>query len=261
MGIANFPAIVGAASEPAIPEPTSPELVLIDPELRRAFLAQESLAQVLLQVVPDLEPSPPTPPVSTTEREPVALPKILWSSDGRAPALAALPLEAPAPRRRNAVRVILPISLAVNAILIAVVVSDATVSTQVSPPAPILDATVPGNTQESASPLKSGQRSSSGSRAGTASGRTSPRNGALERKLLNLVVQAPAGKLPPALIDSKTGLAKNGLQAVCRRKSPRSFLCVIQPPRHKPGEGLYASYRVNRKGDGGTFHWYPYRSG
>ena len=99
MGIANFPAIVGAAPQPAIPEPISPELVLIDPELRQALLAQESLARVPLEVVPNLEPPPPTPPVSAPEREPVALPKILWFSDRRAPASAASPpqaLEAPA---------------------------------------------------------------------------------------------------------------------------------------------------------------------
>src|SRR5947207_2197991 len=148
MGIANFPAIVGAAPQPAIPEPISPELVLIDPELRNALLAQESLARVPLEVVPNLEPPPPTPPVSAPEREP-----------------------------------------------------------------------------------------------------------------LNRLVQTPAGKLPRALIDSKTGLAKNGLQAVCRSENARSFLCVVQPPKHRPGEGLYVRYRLNGKGNGGTFTWYRYRNG
>jgi hypothetical protein len=158
--------------------------------------------------------------------------------------------------------VILPISLALNAILIALAVSDATVSPQASPPAPVLDATAPGNTaQESAPSPKSGQGSSSGLRGGAASGVTSPRSGALERKVLNLIVQAPAGKLPGALIDSKTGLAKNGLQAVCRRKSARSFLCVVQPAQHKLGEGAYVRYRLNQSGSGGKFAWYAYRNG
>jgi hypothetical protein len=263
MGIANFRAIVAAAPQPAITETISPELVLVDPELRQALLARERLARIPLQLVPDAEP-PPIPQESTPEREPVERPKILWLSNRPVPVPAAsLPqaVEVPAPRRRNAVRVVLPVSLALNAILIALTVSDATVSQQANSPPPVLDVTAPGsNAQKSAPPSKS-QSSSSGSRAGAASGVPRLRSGTLERKLLNLVVQAPAGKLPPALIDSKTGLAKNGLQAVCRRKSPRSFLCVIQPPKHKPGEGLYASYRVNRKGDGGTFRWYPYRSG
>jgi hypothetical protein len=264
MSIANLPAIVTAAPEPAIPEPISPELVLVDPELRQALLAQESLARVPLQVVPDAQP-PPTPPESTPEREPVPLPKILWLSDRQAPAPVASPpqaLEVPSSRRRKLVRVALPISLALNAALIALTVSDATVSPQESSPAPVLDATAPANNPQESSPSKSGQGSSSGSTAGAPSGVARPRNGALERKVLNLIVQAPAGKLPRALIDPKTGLAKNGLQAVCRRESAqRSFLCVIQPPKHKLGEGLYVRYGVNRKGTGGAFTWYRYRNG
>jgi hypothetical protein len=262
MRIANVPAIVAASPDPAIPEPISPELVLVDPELRQALLARERLARVPLQVVPDVEP-PPRLPEATREREPVALPMILWLSDRQAPARAAPPpqaLEVPASRRQKLVRVILPISLALNATLIALAVSDATVSPQASSPAPALDETPPGGNAQT-SPPTSGQGSSSGSTAGAAGGVAKPRNGALERKLLNLIVQAPAGRLPRALINSNTGLAKNGLQAVCRRESTRSFLCVIQPPKHKPGEGLYARYRVNRKGNGGTFRWYPYREG
>jgi hypothetical protein len=263
MDIANLPAIVGVAPEPAIPEPISPELVLVDPELRQALLAQESLARVPLQVVPDVESPPPTPPESTPERESVALPKIVWFSDRQAPAPAAPPPQAPevpATRRRKLVRVILPVSLALNATLIALAVSDATSSPEASPPAPVLDATASGSKPQT-SPPNSGQGSSSGSKAGGANGVARPRNGALERKLLNLVVQSPAGKLPRALIDSKTGLAKNGLQAVCRRRNARSFLCVIQPPKHKLGEGLYVRYRLDRKGAGGRFIWYRYRTG
>ena len=51
---------------------------------------------------------------------------------------------------------------------------------------------------------------------------------AVERKLLTVIVQSPAGKLPPALIDGKTGLAKNNLQAVCTPSSDaQSFVCVV----------------------------------
>jgi hypothetical protein len=271
MKIASAPAIARPPREQAVPEPSSPipepispELVLVDPTLREALLARESAARVPLQVVPDVEPAQ-APPESVPEPEPVAVPKIVWFSDRHAPVPAAPPtraVEVPGGRRRKAVRVILPISLALNAILIALSVSDATVSPQATSPAPAIDATAQGNTTRTpASPPKSGQGSSSGSKAGATSVVTHPRNGALERKLLNLVVQAPAGRLPRALIDSKTGLAKNGLQAVCRREKARSFLCVVQPPRHKLGEGLHVRYRVNRKGNGGTFRWYRYRKG
>jgi hypothetical protein len=82
----------------------------------------------------------------------------------------------------------------------------------------------------------------------------------VERKVLALVVQSPAGKLPAALIEGRTGLAKNNLQAVCRLGQQSSFLCVIRPARHKPNEGLYVRYRPRRNG-GGVFTWYRYRNG
>ena len=150
--------------------------------------------------------------------------------------------------------VLLPLSLALNAILIAFAVSDATSSSEPTPAPPALNVNLPGN--------GAGQQSNGRAKPTAPKGEApKPRSPALERKLLTAIIQAPAGKLPRTLIDSKTGLAKNGLQAVCRRASGRSFLCLVQPPKHKPGEGLYVRYRVNRKGNGGTFTWYRYRNG
>lgn len=83
---------------------------------------------------------------------------------------------------------------------------------------------------------------------------------AIERRILALVVQSPSGKLPPTLVDQKTGLAKNNLQAVCRSAPSNSLLCVVRPARHRPGEGLSVRYRPSRDGRG-SFVWYPYRSG
>jgi hypothetical protein len=85
--------------------------------------------------------------------------------------------------------------------------------------------------------------------------------GNVEQQALYTVIQSPARKLPRALINSKTGLARNGLQAHCRRETRSSFWCVVRPARHKPGEGLYARYRVNRKGTSGAFTWFRYRNG
>jgi hypothetical protein len=63
------------------------------------------------------------------------------------------------------------------------------------------------------------------------------------------------------LIDPRTGLAKNNLQAVCRHNGePDSFLCLVRPLRHKPGEGLYVRYRQTRNGRA-RITWYRYRSG
>lgn len=82
---------------------------------------------------------------------------------------------------------------------------------------------------------------------------------AVERKLLTVIVQSPAGKLPPALIDGKTGLAKNNLQAVCTPSSnARSFVCVVTSAIQPGAPPVYALYRPTRTGRGG-FTWYRSR--
>lgn len=45
----------------------------------------------------------------------------------------------------------------------------------------------------------------------------------VERKILARVVQSPAGKLPPALIDRQAGLAKNNLQRFAASAKPHRF--------------------------------------
>jgi hypothetical protein len=84
---------------------------------------------------------------------------------------------------------------------------------------------------------------------------------AIERKLLSAIVQSPAGKLPPALINKRTGLAKNNLQAVCTRSSDsRSFLCVVKSALQPAAGPVYAIYRPTKTGRGG-FTWYRSRHG
>jgi hypothetical protein len=273
MEIAISPAIAAPSPEPAISEPISPELALIDPELRRALQA-EALERGPLRLV--VSPEPPRP-ARAPDRVAVAVSESPRQEQAAAvPAAVSLPLPAAEPRRagrvlagprRYLVRAILPISLVLNAILITLAVSDATVS----PPTaagPSLSRTALDNNSQTPGPTANAKRQSTQTPGAAVTERrpTAPRLGArdprLERKLLNLIVQAPAGKLPRQLINSKTGLAKNNLHAVCRREAGRgSFLCLIQPALHKPGEGLYARYRVKRKGTGGTFTWYHYRSG
>jgi hypothetical protein len=284
MEIAISAAIAARSAELAISEPISPELVLVDPELRGALQAQ-ALERAPLQLLVNPEPEPSRPPPAP-EPAPVALSESpSLSRAAAAPAVVAVPLseaEPPGARwvlgrpQRYLVRAILPISLVLNAILITLAVSDATVS----PPKegrPALSPAVPDTGKERPSLSAKAKRQPNSTQKAPALGKTSaasnraarstaPHLGArdprLERKLLNLIVQAPAGKLPRALIDSKTGLGKNNLHAVCRRSDgSRSFLCVVQPVRHKPGEGLYVRYRSNRKGTGGTFTSYHYRSG
>lgn len=280
MEIAISPAIAATSPEPAITESISPELVLVDPELRRALRAQ-ALEHAPLQLVVDPEPSAP-------ERAPVALSELRSLPQPAAvPAPVSFPLAEAEPHRarrvlawpqRYLVRALLPISLVLNAILITLAVSDATVSPQPTTARSAPSAAAPDSDKQTLSPSAKAKRQPTQTRkaanarkpsAGASSGaarRIAPRLGArdarLERKLLNLIVQAPAGKLPRALIDAKTGLAKNNLHAVCRRSGrSRSFLCVVQPARHKPREGLYVRYRSNRKGTGGRFTSYHYRGG
>jgi alpha-beta hydrolase superfamily lysophospholipase len=77
----------------------------------------------------------------------------------------------------------------------------------------------------------------------------------IEQQLLQRVVQSPDAHLPRALVDPRTGLALNNLQAVCRSGSKGRYLCILRPSVHKPGEGLYVRY-----GPGG-FTWGRYRRG
>ena len=272
MEIAISPAIATRRPEPAVSEPISPELVLVDPELRLALQAQ-AVERAPLQLVVNPEPSRLAP---ASERSPVAASALPWQAHrATVPASVSLALpeaEAPRARRRLAwpqrylVRAILPISLVLNAILISLAVSDATVSPQSTASRPSASPTAPDNVNQTPPFSAKVKRQPTRTRKtpATESKPTATRLGArdprVERKLLNLVVQAPAGKLPPVLIDAKTGLAKNNLHAVCRRESGRrTFLCLVQPAKHKPGEGLYARYRPNRKGTGGTFSSYSYR--
>jgi hypothetical protein len=83
---------------------------------------------------------------------------------------------------------------------------------------------------------------------------------AVERKLVALILQAPAGKLPPALVDPSTGLVKSNVQVICRRAKQRSFLCSARTPSDGARRGLFVRYQVARNGKG-IFRWYGYKNG
>lgn len=69
----------------------------------------------------------------------------------------------------------------------------------------------------------------------------------VERRLLNLLVVSPVDRLPAALIDEKTGIAKNNLQAVCRRHAT-SFACTVAAADPRLGESLVVEYKRDREG-------------
>jgi hypothetical protein len=82
----------------------------------------------------------------------------------------------------------------------------------------------------------------------------------VERKLVSLIVAAPARKLPPRFVDRATGLVKNNVQVVCRRDRTSSFMCAVRLPADTPKSGIYVRYQINRKGKD-VFRWYGYRRG
>jgi hypothetical protein len=238
----------------------SPELVLVDPELARAERARLEA------------PTEPGTNGRVVEQPPVQVPKEVQQTrvgERRIPSRWS---------RERLTPVLLSLSLMTNAILTAVVVAGSrTNHPDATLPPPF--ATTPEGPASAAAPLGSSPhtKTQKPSRHAGASTTTTPRStsrppargatavtagtsAAVERKILALVVRSPAGKLPPALIDRSSGLAKNNLQAVCRATSSRSFLCIVRPARHQPREGLHVRYRPGRGGRG-LFTWYPYRHG
>jgi hypothetical protein len=251
-----------AASIPGVNalEPISPELVLVDPELARVARARlpegppRSAPAAVETTRTLLEPAPAQAPAPTSTEE-VQPPSVSERQ----------------PRHVLLSPALLLVSVFVNIVLISLAVSDArvdqpyqtsTVPVRLPPEIPA----VPPSRSRSPAPKTTGakQRTAPKSQTkptkGARAGVVHETAGAVERKVLGIVVQAPAGKLPPALIDPRTGLAKNNLQAVCRRSSARSFLCIVRPARHRPTEGLYVRYRPGRAG-GSAFTWNRYRTG
>jgi hypothetical protein len=95
-------------------------------------------------------------------------------------------------------------------------------------------------------------------RGATVSTKVSAEKGAVERRIVSLILLAPARKLPRDFIDPTTGLVKNNVQVVCKRRKLRSYLCAIRPPSRGTGKALYVRYLAGKTGDG-VFTWYGYK--
>lgn len=275
-------------------EPISPELVLVDPELaraERARLLERDRRQTLADLAArsrldrELPAQASAAHVRALEAQVETLRVRVRALEGEVHALEAqVPAGADGQRaserrRKRAASIVLPISLIANAVLIAVAVADSRVGEPSSVPPTAVGTTrqelvprVPRTSVPKPSTSKPRTRRAKKSsepppRKSAPTRRTRRHSavvrrtvGAVERKVLAVVVQSPAGKLPPRLINRKTGLAKNGLQAICRRSGTHpSFLCIVRPAHHKPTEGLYVRYRRGRNGRG-VLTWYPYRS-
>jgi hypothetical protein len=84
-----------------------------------------------------------------------------------------------------------------------------------------------------------------------------PRRSVVERKLISLIIAAPARKLPRAFVDPVTGLVRNNVHVTCRKARSHSYRCAIQLPGKQRGS-LIVSYRFGHGGKG-VFTWYGYR--
>jgi hypothetical protein len=246
-----FPAIwrpsrEAATFDPGVqPEPVSPELVLIDPELarrERARLEEKAYLQSLHDVAPlrrALENLPP--PVEEIPRGTPWRDAATFSGRRLVPAL-------------------LMCSLLINGFLVAYLVTgkgeEATqvairmvtlTQTSSSVSAPTGPPTSVASTQVRKAP-----------RATKVPTNVSAAKGAIERRIVSLILLAPSGKLPRAFIDPTTGLVKNNVQVVCKRKKPRSFLCAVRPPSQSASKVLYVRYRTDTNGRA-AFKWFGYR--
>jgi hypothetical protein len=227
------------------PEPVSPELVLIDPELarrERARLEEKAYMHGVLDVAPlrrALENLPP-PIEEIARRRP-------WR-------------DAATFSRRRLVPAVLMCSLLVNGFLVAELVARkgeeaaqvavrmvTLTQTSSGVSAPTVPPTFAASTQARKTP-----------RATKVSTKVSAAKGALERKIVSLILLAPARKLPRDFIDPTTGLVKNNVQVVCNKRTQRSFLCAVRAPSHGTSKALYVRYRTSKNGDG-VFTWYGYK--
>jgi hypothetical protein len=244
------------------PEPVSPELVLIDPELarrERARLEEKAYLKSVLDVAAlrRAAESQPAPEAETVRR------RAQWR-------------EATTFAKRRLVPAALLCSLAANGFFIAHVVTrgvgEEATQVAVRMVTQAESALTESALTESALTESALTESALTESALTESAPTVPpvsavstlpgTKAAVERKVVALILSAPARRLPHDLIDTTTGLVKNNVQVVCKKQrvQRRSFLCAVRlPSEGANNKALYVRYRTNKNGSG-AFKWYGYKS-
>lgn len=249
MGSANSAGIAGYP-ESRLREAISPELVLVDPELRSRVLAGLLQADALDALAARSDRLPPRPRQDPKQlRRPTTGPQ----------ATPAMPPPR-ASRWPKALRTpaVVPGLVAIM-IFVALGVSEARVSEPTLGAAPT--ATVRSVPSSEAPPKPPGRLQPVQRPAEEKDALVRRSTAAVERDVLSRILTSPAGKVPRALIDPATGLAKNNLQASCRRAvAPDTFVCQVRPVAHKAREGLTVRYRQPRRGPA-DINWGSYRSG
>jgi hypothetical protein len=225
-----------------VPEPISPELVLVDPVLarrERARLEENARLQDLFDVG-SLRRAVETQPPPVEETVPR---RATWR-------------DAAAYSRRRLVPAALMCSLLANGLFVAhVLARKGEEATQVA--VRMVTLTESAATTPTTSDAQSRGRESSV--APKVSKSTPPATkGAVERQVVSLILTAPARKLPRNFIDPATGLVKNNVQVVCTKAKQRSFLCAVRLSRSNVSKAIYVRYRTAKTGRG-VFKWYGYR--
>lgn len=215
------------------PEPVSPELVLVDPALaererarlmEKARLAEFDVELLRRAVEPDVEAA------DAYEDELVVTPR----RDLRVVA------------RQKLLPVALACSLFANGILasIFVVRGDDGQGAAVASPAPVQVTVTAPATAPSLPPAPRPRKLSGKAVA--------------EQKLVALILQSPARKLPRKFVDPATGLVRNNVRVVCTRSRQKTYLCRVALPGDPPGAGLLVRYRPGPHGKE-RYTWYGYR--
>jgi hypothetical protein len=81
-----------------------------------------------------------------------------------------------------------------------------------------------------------------------------------ERLVLSGLPAAPKAKVPARLLYPRTGLPRTNVQATCRPKGTRAFVCLVRTRDAKPNEGLVVGCRLRSNGTA-RLSWYSYRRG
>jgi hypothetical protein len=245
------------------PEPVSPELVLIDPELarrERARLEEKAYLQSVLDVPAQRRAVEVQPP---PDEEAVRDPRWFGATTFA---------------RRRVVQAALLSSLLVNGFFVAdLVTRDGDAATQVAVRMVTVTevastssaiSTMPTATQEGSSSSEVSTTAASSPFLGSTGEQKVPHTKAsathllaksiVERKVVSLILTAPARKLPRDFIDASTGLVKNNVQVVCKKKKHAAFLCAVRLPSSSTSKALYVRYSAGKDGRG-EFRWYGYR--
>jgi hypothetical protein len=234
-------ATVGSAVQP---EPVSPELVLVDPELARRERARLEEKAYLESV---LERSAKAPPV--VEPAPVLATNL--------PEAPSSWRDAAAFAKRRLVPAALLCSLLANGFLVADrVTRSGEEAAQVAVRMVTLTQSGAEPPTSSANDLVAPTPTTSNAAAPVAPVPTTKRT--VESRVVSLILSAPTEKLPRDFVDPTTGLVKNNVHVVCKKRPRRTFLCAIRLPSQTAGKALYVRYRMTKDGHG-VFRWTGYK--